>query len=110
MPKVPGFDIPVPGENELRPHHRDQREDKGVLSHVQPVNMVMDFGAPRDALTDWRGVPSPASATFKAGVVAGVNPSMKPEEKTARIHTGITASERSKKQTAEEKKKGGHYD
>ena len=104
MPKVPGFDIPVPGPDELRPHHRDQRDDKGKLSHVQPVNYVMDLGAPRDALVDWRGVQSPASPTFKAGVVAGVNPSMKPEEKAARIHGGITASERSKKQTAEEKK------
>lgn len=96
MAKQPGFDVPVPG-SELRPHQRDAREDRGVLKYVQPVNFVMDLGAPRDALVDWRGTMSPASPTFTAGVVQGVNASPKPETKSARIHTGITASERKSK-------------
>jgi hypothetical protein len=97
-PEVPGVDIPVPGFNEIRPHMRTPRsEEHGVLKYVQPVNFVGDFGAPRDANTDWRGTRSPASPTFKAGVPMGVNAAKVTEEQSARIHTGITASERKSK-------------
>src|SRR5437867_2717100 len=92
-----GPDIVVPGHNELRPHMRSPREGHGVLNYVQPVNFVGDMGAPRDAQTPWRGTKSPASPTFKAGVPLGVNPEPHAEEESARIHTGITASERRKK-------------
>jgi hypothetical protein len=105
MSKVPGFDLPVPGRNELRPNERDKTPEKGPLAYVKPSAMVYDLGAPRDELTYWRGTPSPASPTFKAGVPLGVNPSVKPEEEAARIHTGIVAGERSKK-TTEEGRKG----
>jgi hypothetical protein len=105
MAKVPGFKIPVPGKDELRPNMRDATPEKGALSHIKPVAMVHDMGAPRDDLTYWRGTPSPSSPTFRAGVPRGVNPSAKPEEKAARIHSGIVAGERSKK-TTEEGRKG----
>lgn len=98
-PAVPGVDIPVPGFNDIRPHMRTPREGHGVLNYVQPVNFVGDFGAPRDAMTDWRGTQSPASPTFRAGVPQGVSAEKRGEEQAARIHTGITSAERRKKTT-----------
>jgi hypothetical protein len=91
---------------------RDAREVTGSpraasLRYVQPVNFVADLGAPRDDMVEWRGTPSPASPTFKAGVVRGINPSAKPEEQAARVHPGITASERSKKFTQEDRMRKG---
>ena len=96
-PTQPGFDMVVPGKDELRPHMRTPREGHGVLNYVQPVNFVGDMGAPRDALTDWRGTKSPSSPTFRAGEPRGVNPAAHGEEESARIHTGVTAPERRKK-------------
>ena len=99
MAKQPGLivDYFPMDKNSLRPHMRDATPEKGVLSHIKPVAMVHDMGAPRDELTYWRGTPSPSSAEFRAGVPRGINPSAKPEEESLRIHAGITASERSKK-------------
>jgi len=99
MPTPPGFEMPVPGKDELRPNERDRTPEKGKLQYVKPVQAVYDLGAPRDELTYWRGTPSPASPTFRAGVPLGVNPSAKPEEEAARIHSGITAGERSQKKS-----------
>ena len=94
MSKTPGLIDPP---DDLRPNMRDATPEKGALAYVKPVQFVMDLGAPRDALTEWRGTPSPSSPTFRAGVPGGVNPSAKPEEESAHIHTGITAFERTKK-------------
>jgi hypothetical protein len=101
MSKQPGFDMPVPGKDELRPNMRDCTPEKGALEYVKPAAMVQDFGAPRDALTMWRGTPSPASPTFKAGVPLGVNPDAKPEQQSQPIQTGMTWPNRNKKTTPE---------
>lgn len=99
--RVPGPNIPVPGHDELRPNDRDASVERGYLAHARPVQFVQDFGAPRDALTDWRGVPSPASPTFKAGVPKGVNPGVKPEPKSMPIQAGRTWPNRDSKERTE---------
>ena len=101
MPKTPGFKIPVPGKDELRPNMRDCDPSKGPNGYAKPVGFVMDLGAPRDSMTDWVGVRSPASATFKAGVPMGVNPSAKPGQATLPIQTGRTWPNRDKKTNPE---------
>lgn len=98
MGKTPGL-INVDDLGDLRPNQRDGTPEKGPLAYVKPVNFVMDAGAPRDALTDWRGTPSPASPTFKAGRPDVLNRSPKTEEQSVRTQPGIVGSERSKKTT-----------
>jgi hypothetical protein len=95
--RQPGFDYPVPGRDELRPNMRSCNPADGPLAYAKPNQTVMDLGAPRGSLDDWIGVKSPASATFKAGVPMGINPSPKPEEQSAHIQTGITWPNRNKK-------------
>lgn len=98
--KQPGPDIPVPGKD-FRPNGRDCDPNKGPLGYVKPVAFVHDYGAPRGPLTEWVGVSSPASPTFKAGKPMGVNPSAKPEEQSLHIQTGMTWPNRNKKTTPE---------
>jgi hypothetical protein len=57
----------------------------------------MDLGAPRDALTYWRGVASPSSPEFVAGRPRGVNPSAKPEPESHPIQIGLTEMDRNRK-------------
>lgn len=100
MSDQPGFKkLKVAGRNEMRPNQRDVAPDANNMAYCKPVAHVMDFGAPRDPLAYWRGVPSPSSPTFTAGVPGGVNPSRKPEEQSAHIQTGITSLTRNKKDT-----------
>lgn len=100
MPKKqPGPDIPAP--NDLRPNMRDCDPGKGPLAYVKPVGFVMDLGAPRDSLTEWVGVASPASPTFKAGRPMGLNAGHKPEEKSLHIQTGRLNYHRDQKATPE---------
>ena|SRR5258706_10402593 len=100
MPKVPGVDIPVPGKDALRPNARDARtEVTPVLKYARAVSMVMDFGAPRDAMSDWRGTPSPSSPTFRAGVPPTATPTSKPEPGNVPIQPGITIGDRRSKVT-----------
>lgn len=99
MAKTPGLGGDVPGRNEMRPHQRDAAKDRGVLKYVQPFQMVHDLGAPRDALTSWRGAPSPASAEWPKGQPTS---SAKAEQKALPIQTGVVAARRDRK-TVEEK-------
>lgn len=102
MSDQPGFKkLKVPGHNEMRPHMRDISPDANNIEYCRPVSHVMDLGAPRDALTYWRGVASPSSPEFKAGEPYGINPSGKPEEQSVHIQTGITWPNRDEKDTPE---------
>jgi hypothetical protein len=66
-PRVPGFHMPVPGHNELRPNARSANPvEPGaeVRRFAQNKQSIMDFGAPRPG---YYGDPtSPASPTFVA--------------------------------------------
>ena len=102
MSDQPGFKkLKVPGHNEMRPNMRDQEPDANNMAYCRPVSHVMDLGAPRDALTYWRGVASPASAEFKAGTPYGVNPSGKPEPKSMPIQIGRMNYHRDEKDVPE---------
>jgi hypothetical protein len=91
----PGFPkLPVAGKDEMRPNARDARtEVTPTLKYCRPVSMVMDFGAPRDAMSDWRGAPSPSLPTFRAGTPPTM-PTSKPEPGNVPIQPGITIGDR----------------
>ncbi|HEX6776385.1 MAG TPA: hypothetical protein VF238_11075 [Methylomirabilota bacterium] len=98
--KQPGLSD-APGRNDLRPNMRDEQPERGVFSFVKPVMHVQDMGAPRDSLTPWRGVPTPASAQFTAKNWMEKNPSPKPNPRTHPIQVGLTEIRRNKKEVPE---------
>lgn len=83
----PGFPIPLPGKNDLRPNDRDADKDRGVLSHVRGNAMVHDFGAPKGEPWWWIPTAAPSRADFTPG-----NPPRRAKSKDdehAPIQTGI---------------------
>ena len=82
----PGFKIPCPGPNELRPNARNAEADKGPLRFVTPQRMVMDFG----------GKPGTSATFVREGRSSG---KAKEVPRDAPIHPGIASVDRRKKYT-----------